>query len=259
MLTGPLILTGCANMPDPADPEAVAEYMQVNDPMEPLNRKVFAFNQGLDKAVFKPLAETYRDVVPQPARTGVHNFIVNLKAPLDLINSLLQFDLERSMMTIGRFLVNSTVGMFGIVDVAAELGAPPPKEDFGQTLAVWGVPAGPYIVLPVLGPSNPRDGVGRVVDFLMDPVNRVASNRDHSELVIARSGVGALDQKAENIDLLDEVEKSSLDFYAAIRSLYRQKRSHEILNGTTRAEIGSEDVSVFPETPDFGGDEVSRR
>ncbi len=259
LLVGFLILPGCANMPDPGDPEAVAEYMQVNDPLEPLNRQVFAFNQGLDKAVFKPIAETYRVVMPQPARIGVHNFIENLKSPLILINTILQFDLDASMATIGRFLVNSTVGMLGIVDVAGELGVPAQKEDFGQTLAVWGMPSGPYIMLPVLGPSNPRDGLGRVVDYLMDPVNRVALNSDHTDLILARTGMEALVQRAENLDLLNEVEKSSLDFYAAIRSLYRQKRSHEISNGTAQTEAGLNRIPEAPEFPELNGEVVSRR
>ena len=166
-----MLASGCANMPDPADPEAVAVYMQVNDPIEPTNRSVFALNNNLDKAILKPVAEAYSDSIPNAARLGIHNALNNLRTPVILLNDVLQGNLNRSLMTFMRFVINSTVGMFGLVDAASELGMARHIEDFGQTLAVWGVPSGSYLMLPVFGPSNSRDAVGLVMDFLTDPIN----------------------------------------------------------------------------------------
>lgn len=246
-------------MPDPADREAVAEFMQINDPLEPTNRRIFAANRAFDSALLKPIAESYNDIVPATARQGIHNFLANLRSPVILLNDILQFDLDRSMATIARFMVNSTVGIFGLADAAAELGVPAHDEDFGQTLAVWGVPSGPFLMLPLLGPSNPRDTVGLVVDLLLDPLNMWASNTDHKELAYARAGIDIVDRRAGHLELLNEVEKSSLDFYAAIRILYRQRRTHEISNGVVSdwAEAGKS--SEYPDNPDFDGEEVSRR
>lgn len=246
-------------MPDPADREAVADFMQVNDPLEPANRQIFEVNRALDSALVKPIAETYVEIVPTKVRQSIHNFLANLRTPVILLNDILQLDLDRSVATVARFLVNSTVGIFGMADVAAELGVPAHSEDFGQTLAVWGIPSGPFLMLPILGPSNPRDTVGLVVDILTDPLNIWASNADHGELAYARMGVDVLDRRAGNLELLNEVEKSSLDFYAAIRSLYRQRRTHEISNGLVSVQAEVEKRSDYPDKPDFDGEEVSRR
>ena len=248
-----LIVSGCANMPDPADREAVADYMQVNDPLEPTNRNVFSINQGIDKGLLKPAAEFYRDMVPATARLGISNALNNLRTPVILLNNLLQGDLDRSVATLARFLVNSTVGMLGIADVAAELGVPPHSEDFGQTLAVWGIPSGPYLMLPIFGPSNPRDTVGLVVDVLTDPLNMWMSNTDRTELALSRAGVNVISQRELNLELLNEVEKSSLDFYAAIRSLYRQRRAHEISNGVVLDQADVDENIDFPKVSDIDG------
>lgn len=248
-----LLVSGCANMPDPADREAVADYMQINDPLEPTNRNVFSANESLDKGLLKPVAEVYRDLVPATARMGISNVLNNLRSPVILLNDILQGELDRSIATVARFLVNSTVGMFGLADVAAELGVPAHSEDFGQTLAVWGVPSGPYLMLPLFGPSNPRDTVGLVVDMLTDPLNMWAANTDRSELALTRAVVGVVSQREANLELLNEAGKSSLDFYAAIRSLYRQRRAHEISNGVV---LDQTDVDVnldFPNVSDIDG------
>ncbi len=250
---------GCANMPDPADREAVLEYMQVKDPIEPLNRQIFAVNQGLDNTIFKPAAEVYRAAVPETARQGVHNFMRNLRTPLVLLNDLLQGDIDRAVITFSRFMVNSTAGILGLADVAAELGVVGHNEDFGQTLAIWGVPSGPYLMLPVLGPSSPRDTVGLVMDVLTSPLNAWATNSGHSELVWSRVGVEALDQRTMNIDILDDVEKSSLDFYAAIRSLYRQRRAYEISNEKESVLSQGLGVVTYPDIPDYDDANRSRR
>ncbi|NQW00724.1 MAG: VacJ family lipoprotein [Rhodospirillales bacterium] len=256
---GLLLVSGCANMPDPADGDAVAEYIQTNDPLEPTNRQVFAVNQGLDSALLKPITEVYRDTVPATARQGIQNFLANLRTPVVLLNDILQGDLDRTIETLARFLVNSTVGIFGLADAAAELGVPAHAEDFGQTLAVWGVPSGPFLMLPVFGPSNPRDTVGLVVDLLTDPFNRWASNSGQPQAAYSRAGAETVDRRAQNIELLNEVEKSSLDFYAAIRSLYRQRRAHGISNGLDVPEIQAGKDVEFTDRPKFIDEEVSRR
>ncbi len=244
-----LLVTGCANMPDPGDREAVEEYLQINDPAEPLNRNIFAVNQSIDRSVIKPVAELYRDIVPATPRKGISNALNNLRSPVILLNNVLQGDLDQSVATIARFLVNSTVGMLGLADVAAELGVPAQDEDFGQTLAVWGVPSGPYMMLPLFGPSNPRDSVGLVVDLLTDPFNMWASNSHRSEIALSRAGVNAVNQRELNLEILNEVEKSSLDFYASIRSLYRQRRSHEISNGWDHNQAEADITLDFLDVP----------
>ncbi len=226
-----LSLGGCAAAPDSSDPEAVAEYAEVNDPAEPTMRAIFAFNRTLDIVVLKPAASIYKDVVPDKGRAAVHNFLNNLRSPVIFFNNVLQGDLKQALETLMRFLVNTTVGIAGINDTAAELGMEYRNEDFGQTLAVWNMPEGPYIMLPILGPSNPRDAVGRVVDFIIDPLNMWAGNTDNGWAVPTRTAVDAVDFRALHFDTIADLEKSSLDFYATVRTLYRQRRIDEINNG----------------------------
>lgn len=218
-------------MPDPTDREAVEEFRKLNDPAEPANRAIFEFNRLFDKAILKPLATAYRDFTPQFFQDAVGNVLANLKAPVVFMNDVLQGEAARAGQTVARFVVNSTVGVAGIGDPAKDMGLPPHGEDFGQTLAVWGIPEGPYMMLPLLGPSNPRDTVGLVVDFLADPLNLWATNTNRDWIVYSRTGVTAIDRRARSIDSLAEIEKSSLDFYATIRSLYRERRTDDIRNG----------------------------
>ena len=221
---------GCATPPDPKDADAVAEFRQTNDPAEPTNRAIFAFNRGFDAVILKPLATVYRET-PQLFQDSVHNVLNNLRTPVILLNDLLQGEFKRAGETLGRFVINTTIGAGGVGDVAADLGIPYHNEDFGQTLAVWGVPEGPYVMLPVIGPSNPRDAVGLVADFYADPLNLWAANTDREWIIYTRAGVRAIDLRARNYDVLEDLERTSLDYYAAIRSLYRQRRADEIRNG----------------------------
>jgi len=237
-------MAACASAPPADDPESVAEFKQINDPIEPFNRAIFGFNQGVDKAVIKPITGVYRTIAPDPVRRGVHNFLGNLRAPVILFNDIMQGEMERAGTTIMRFLINSTVGILGFRDQAAEWGYAPHREDFGQTLAVWSVPEGPYVMLPVLGPSNPRDAVGIVVDFLIDPLNWWASNTDREYITYTRTAVSGIDTRDQLWDVLEDLERSSIDYYAAIRSLYRQRRADEIRNGATPGE---------PPAPGFTG------
>lgn len=200
----------------------------VHDPLEPMNRAVFAFNQVVDGLVLEPAAELYGLVTPKPVRTAVRNLLDTLAAPVVFANDLLQGERERAGITLGRFMVNVTLGLCGLYDMAAEFGLQQHSEDFGQTLAVWGVGEGPYLVLPLLGPSNPRDFLGQLVDsFLFDP----AAYFLPAGAQTARMATEAVVTRYELDPVLDAMERSSLDFYAAIRSNYTQRRRAEIGNG----------------------------
>ncbi len=214
-----------------------------NDPLEGLNRGIFEFNRVVDGVLIKPVAQIYRGVLPQQAQDSVRSFLRNLRTPVILVNDVLQGDMDRAGSTIGRFLVNTTLGIGGLFDVASELGMPFHDEDFGQTLAVWGVGEGPYIVLPILGPSNPRDVVGLASEFYLDPVNIYLRNEDLEYLTYVRAGLRGVDARARSIEVLDELERTSLDYYAAIRSLYRQQRLNDIRNNRPSEEPVAPSVS----------------
>jgi phospholipid-binding lipoprotein MlaA len=255
-----LVMVGCATAPDPNDHEAVAEYEEINDPAEPAMRAIFAFNQALDTAVLKPVSNVYRNVAPDKLRSGVHNFLNNLRTPVIFFNDVLQGEFENAITTLVRFLINSTAGIFGLSDTAADLGIEFKNEDFGQTLAVWNMPEGPYLMLPVFGPSNPRDAIGRVVDFFIDPLNMWAKNSDENWTIPARTAVEAVDFRALHYDAIEDLEKSSLDFYATIRSLYRQRRTDEINNGKVDPSTAVPSIGQFiDDTPEpLSNDEISQ-
>ena len=216
-----LLLSGCANVDDPSG---------ANDPYESFNRQVFDFNRQVDHAVIKPVAEAYVAVLPEPARDGIHNFLTNLVLPFTIANDVLQGEITRSSETVARFTVNTTAGVGGIFDVATNMGIPYHSEDFGQTLAVWGLQEGPYLVLPIVGPDPPRDVVGQVVDIAFDPMT-YASFRHKFWYSAGRAVLSGIDLRARNLDSLASIERSSIDFYASVRSLYRQNRNNEIRNG----------------------------
>jgi phospholipid-binding lipoprotein MlaA len=225
------LMAGCATAPV-NDPEALAAYEEANDPLEPMNRYFFEVNYALDELFLKPIAGWYYIALPNPAQDGVRNFLRNLSSPVIFANDLFQGETDRAGTTLIRFVVNSTIGIAGLIDVASEMGFIYHDEDFGQTLAVAGVDEGPYLVLPLLGPSNPRDFGGRVVDIFLDPLTYIAYNNETLEaLMYARAGVTAVDARARNLKTLDEIREGSLDYYATIRSLYRQKRNDAIVNG----------------------------
>jgi len=185
------LVAGCASAPK-NDPEALAEFQKLNDPAEPLNRDIFNFNKGLDDAAIKPVTAAYRAVAPETVRRGVHNFLNNLRTPVILANDLLQGELRRAGITLTRFAINSTIGVLGFSDQASGMGFDFHNEDFGQTLAVWGVSEGPYLMLPILGPSNPRDAVGFVIDFFFDPINYWANNTNDLDVDTLRALEDAL-------------------------------------------------------------------
>lgn len=227
------LLAGCATPPPADDPEAVAEYQMLNDPLEPTNRAIFEFNQAIDRAILKPAAKGYRETVPEFGRDRVSNFLDNANAPMIFINDVLQGEFSRAGTTLGRFLFNMTFGVFGIMDVAEAAGLERHGEDFGQTLAVWGVPEGPYLMLPLFGPSNPRDAVGRGVEMYGDPVGYGTDAAGWDWFDWSRTGAEGIDTREQYLDVLDDIERSSLDYYASIRSMYRQNRVRQIKNGAT--------------------------
>ena len=230
------VVAGCTTMP--SDPDARAAYLEASDPLEPLNRAIFSFNIGVDKAILRPLAAVYNTVLPDPVRDGVRNVLNNLRTPLVLANDILQGEIGRASKTVGRFLLNSTIGIGGLFDVASGLGFEFHDEDFGQTLAVWGIGEGPYLMLPILGPSNPRDAIGVVGEYFADPVVIWTNNTEREWLHYTRTGVNAVDSRSRNVGTLEELERTSLDFYAAVRSLYRQRRMDEIRNGESGDLVG---------------------
>lgn len=201
-----------------------------NDPYEATNRQIFAFNQKMDKYVALPVAKAYVATVPEVARDGVHNFLENLEVPITFGNDVLQGSADHAADSLGRFIINSTVGLGGLIDVAQKVGAREHDADFGETLGVWGVGPGPYLVLPVLGPSDPRDAFGYGVDIAMDPLTWI-SWRSSTYYMLGRGVMKIVDERARNIDTLNEIERTSVDMYATLRSLYRQHREAEIHGG----------------------------
>lgn len=221
-------VAGCAT--PPADKDERAEWEQINDPLEPMNRGVFDFNLALDRNIMKPVATAYRDYIPAELRLMMHNALANLNTPLILANDLLQGEGKRAATTFARAVVNTTLGVGGLADVATELDLPRHEEDAGQTFAVWGLGGGPYLMLPLLGPSNPRDAAGMAVEFVADPLGIYLKNIDMAYIGVVRGGFSALDTRVEFLDSLDAIERTSLDFYSTIRSVSRQYRAEQIRN-----------------------------
>ncbi len=229
---GLLALANCAARPDPGDAEAVAEFRATNDPVEPWNRGMFAVNDGLDVLILRPAAEAYRIFLPPEVRTAIRNILGNLRTPVILVNDLLQGETQRAAATAGRFVVNTTLGVGGIFDAATRWGLLGHTEDFGQTLAVWGLREGPYLFIPVLGPSNPRDLAGAGVGVATDPFTWIGGDA-FQVFTISRTATSALDTRESLIESLDAMRSSSLDPYAVLRSAYRQRRAVEIVNRGT--------------------------
>jgi phospholipid-binding lipoprotein MlaA len=196
-----------------------------------MNRYFFELNNAADELVMKPLAGWYYIALPNFAQDGIRNAINNVRTPVILANDLFQGELERAGTTLGRFLVNTTLGLGGLFDIAERMGMERHDEDFGQTLAVAGVGEGPYLVLPLIGPSNPRDAFGRVVDAFLDPMTYLTFFTDFGWVSTTRTGLDVVDFRARNLETLDQIKKGSLDYYATVRSLYRQRRADEISNG----------------------------
>ena len=242
-----VLLAGCAGADDAPATGAAGSQAQVdtvNDPLEPVNRAILEFNQVVDHFVLKPALLTYQ-IVPPPIRDGVHNALLNLKAPVVFANDLLQGQGGRAGNTAARFAINSTLGLLGIWDPAEIwFGIPAHTEEFGQTLASWGIGEGPFLMLPIVGPSNPRDAVGMAVDSAADPFNWYARNIDEDAFIYTRLALTVLDTRDEVGTSLDALERNSLDFYASLRTIYRQRRADEIKNRPTTQKPSAPSISM---------------
>lgn len=218
-----LSLSGCASTAKNTASYDADEPV-VSDPIEPFNRAMLGLNEALDKIIFNPITMAYRFIVPDVGRKAVHNVLENVKSPVYLANELLQGDLEGAGTVVKRFAINTTVGIAGLVDVAAQQGTTYQPEDFGQTLATWGVGSGPYIVWPILGPSTLRDSVGFVGDIAMDPLFWYAYNNEKTGLQYTRTGLTLLDTKDRYHDTMADLRRNSGDLYTALQSVYMQRR-----------------------------------
>ena len=219
------------------------EKYTANECFEKFSRGTLKFNQALDKAIFKPIAKGYR-VLPVPIRTGTNNFVSNLRSLLSFSNNVLQGDFKSAGNTAGRFAINTTVGILGVFDPASKMGfEKKPREDFGQTLGVWGTGPGCYFVLPVLGPTTMRDAVGLIGNIFIDPVYHLTHNSE-TDIVMGNEnlsehnyyyyrGTDAIDFRSKNIESFESLEENSIDFYASLKSLYLQNRQQKILNSPT--------------------------
>ncbi len=207
-------------------PESLAQ----NDPWEKTNRDIFEFNLSMDRAILRPVARGYRDVVPEFAREGVHNFLTNLNSPVILANDVLQLNGNKAGNTLGRILINTTIGVGGLIDVASKVGITYHENDFGITFGKAGAAEGSYLMLPFAGPRPPRDLIGTGVDIALDPFTWLVFPGDNT-LMVVRAGMGILDSRTSQLDAVETIERSSIDFYATTRNLYRQSRNARINEG----------------------------
>lgn len=245
-----LLLTGCATtrvtdegverQPTAAETEAD----DANDPFEGFNRAMYTFNDKFDRYLLKPVAKGYRAVTPAPVRTGVSNFFSNLREPMVMLNNALQGKFTDAASDLGRFVTNSTVGVLGVFDVAKHIGLERHNEDFGQTLGTWGVKEGPYLVLPLFGPSNLRDGVGIVVDQYSYPPMYMGEQSTAWKLY----ATGTVDTRSRLLDAGDILEQAAgEDPYIFVREAYRQRRRSLVSDGTAAAP--PPDPSIFEDDP----------
>lgn len=237
-------VAACSTTGGPSEAVYVGDE-QINDPMEGMNRTTLAINEAVDKAILEPVARGYRNYTPSVLRVTMRNFLRNLRQPLVMGNELLQGDLKGFGNATARLFINTTAGFGGLFDVAEMGGIAHQPEDFGQTLAVWGVGNGPYVVLPVFGPSTARDATGLLVDSFADPVRIYMFNHDLEWLHYTRIGMSAIDQREELLDVIDDLRRNSFDYYAAIRSAYYQRRQALVRDMNP-------DNATSVEIPDYG-------
>jgi phospholipid-binding lipoprotein MlaA len=215
---------------------------EVKDCFEGLNRATFSLNQGLDKVIFKPVAKGYRKL-PSPIRSGTSNALENISSLITIPNNILQGEFRKAGVNTGRFVVNTTVGILGIFDVATKMDFPEyEREDYGQTFGAWGIGAGCYVVLPVIGPSTVRDAFGSFVNALGgDPYYNASVHGNNQyldrDIYITTKIISGIDFRAKNLGTIDNLEKNSMDFYASVRSLYLQDRQQKIRNSDPTIDI----------------------
>jgi phospholipid-binding lipoprotein MlaA len=228
-LCSSLLLSGCASTQIPADSplKILKKGEQAFDPIEGINRAVFSFNTGADNLITKPIARAYRAVVPELFRGMIGNVLSNVNDVWVGVNSLLQGKPKDALSDWTRVLINSTVGLVGIADVASDLGLERHNEDFGQTLGKWGVPPGPYVVLPLLGPSNLRDGISIVPDTLGDPIRKIRKTGDRDRTRIVR----LVDTRASFLDVEKIADVAAFDRYDLVRDAYLARRKRLVYDG----------------------------
>lgn len=225
-----LVIGGCSSIPK--------EQRDPRDPWQPYNRAMFKFNTDFDNAFFKPAAQGYQAITPEPVNHGITNFFNNVADVTSAVNNVLQFKLSRAGTDVGRVLVNTTVGLVGFIDVATNMGIPSYKEDFGQTLGYWGFGDGPYFVMPILGPSSVRDTFGFAGDVLIDPFFSLQKDEIYWGFVVLR----AIDTRAGLLAAGDLVDEAALDRYAFVRDAYLQRRRNLVHDGNPPAD---EDDDLF--------------
>jgi phospholipid-binding lipoprotein MlaA len=220
-----LLLAGCTNTP---------ESIAANDPLEPINRPVFAFNETFDHYVELPIAGFYILWMPKPLSNGLNDFLTNIELPIVFTNDVLQGQARRAGETLGRFTLNTTIGLGGFFDVATKHGLPYHHADMGQTLSMYGVSDGPFLVLPIVGPDPPRDLAGDIFDLAIDPLTYLPTGAPflmRAGVAIGVHSASPFQTNARNVVLREELQKSSLDPYVTMRSVYRQIRAQEIVGG----------------------------
>jgi len=231
LLVALTLLGGCASTGNP------------RDPFEPLNRGIYHFNDGVDTVLLKPVAEVYRGVLPQFVQTGVSNFYSNINDVIVALNNLLQGKFLNAASDVGRIAVNTTVGVLGVFDAATHIGLEKHDEDFGQTLGYWGIEPGPYLVIPLLGPSSVRDAIGRLVDFITDPITYVNPTRDRNILW----GVRFVNRRSELLETSKILETAALDPYEFLRDAYLQRRRNLVYDGSPPPDKDdTPDVQIKP-------------
>lgn len=221
------LLCSCASSNQGDDP--ASGYSEVSDPLEPLNRTVFGINLLLDDMLIRPLAETYDRLLPDFVQEGIRNLLRTARTPVDLANAMLQGDFDQAGNIAARTFLNVTGGAGGMFDIATDIGYPYRREDFGQTLAVWGAEPGFYLVLPLIGPSSGRDAPGLLVDTLLNPMTYFGGAVQTADITITLTR--GLDQRAQELESVDDLRRDAVDFYARVRSLWEQNRIDEINNG----------------------------
>jgi phospholipid-binding lipoprotein MlaA len=238
----------------PKQSAAASDNGEISDPLERMNRATFAFNDVLDRALIEPVTRGYRAIVPHPLRMGVRNFLRNLRSPVNVANQILQGDIEGGASDVARFAVNTTIGVGGLFDVAKDMGLPYEYEDFGQTLGTWGVGQGPYLVIPVLGPSTFRDAAGLAVDSFADPVRIYLYNTDQEGWDYARIIMTGIDTREQLLDAINDLRRNSIDYYAAMRSTYGQHRAAQV-----RDEAGDSSMAPSVVIPDYDAEDAAAR
>ncbi len=221
-------IAGCATPPPASQPEALAQYKATNDPLEPFNRAMYAVNLRVDQYALRPAAVAYTHVLPGGVRDGIHNALANLAEPVKLGNDMLQGKSRHAGDSLMRFVINTTIGGLGFFDVATKLGYPDRDSDFGLTLATWGAGSGPFLFLPVLGPGDPRDTSGRIVDIASDPLNYFGQGVGVTVANWTRFGVNLVDARAQYLGTFAQIRRTALDPYATFRSLFRQHRAGQV-------------------------------